>query len=255
MAVQDVIRQIMMYPLSEFDGRMKSKFWTTLPTVPSDTTGDEEVKWVAPDKFFDVLPQVLDDAPPLPVEEARYAQLRAILAAAAEDPKIKAVLAQAAPDKGKGGKYLIPPPGGPDVSAPGYIVKRSPTNQVWFATRGLDPKTAQDVLRKHRLYAWKDHINPPAMTIVPVNGKDWSSEQPRDLEYWQYLSDVLAPEPPEARDGFFYAMLLPLGIEIGKPFAPDERQKRILTQAAVFGDLLGRLTAYSKRIAGAVVWP
>jgi hypothetical protein len=164
---------------------------------------------------------------------------------------------QTGPDKGKGGKYLILPPGAKDVKAAGYIVKRSPTNQLWFATRGLasDPKDAEQTLRKHRLYARTGRGKPSTTTFAPVGGKDWSSNQPRDLKYWQYLSDVLAPEPPEARDGFFYAMMLPLGIQKGKPFNPTQQQKTILTDAAVLGDLLGRVTAYSKRVEGTVVYP
>jgi hypothetical protein len=97
-AVRTLTQQIMMYPLSEFDGKMKSRDWTSLPKVPSTTSGDEEVKWVTPETFFDVLPAVLDDAPPQPGEEARYAQLRAVLAAAEKDPKIKQALKQAALD-------------------------------------------------------------------------------------------------------------------------------------------------------------
>jgi hypothetical protein len=164
---------------------------------------------------------------------------------------------QTGPDKGNGAKYLIVPPGSPEVNAPGYIVKRSPTNQLWFATRGLalDPKEAVATLSKHRLYSWSDRANPPTTKIVPVGGKDWSSEQPRDIKYWQYLSDVLAPEPMEPRDGFLYAMLLPLGIQKGQPFKPTDAQKKVLTDAAVVGDLLGRATAYSKRIEGAAVYP
>ena len=164
---------------------------------------------------------------------------------------------QTGPDKGKGGKYLFLPPGGPEVNAPGYIVKRSPTNQLWFATRGLasDPKEAEAVVRKHRLYAWNDRAKPTQTNFVPVRGKVWSSEQPRDIKYWQYLADVLAPEPPEPRDGFFYAMMLPLGIQKGKPFYPSDSQKKILTEAAVVGDLMGRLTAYSKRVEGTTVYP
>jgi hypothetical protein len=54
------------------------------------------VKWVTSDTFFDVLPAALDDAPPQPGEEARYAEARAVLAAAAKDPKIKQALKQAA---------------------------------------------------------------------------------------------------------------------------------------------------------------
>jgi len=51
-------------------------------------------------------------------------------------------LGQTGPDKGAGGKYLILPPGGPEVVAPGYRIFRSPSNQVWFGTRGLAPDKA-----------------------------------------------------------------------------------------------------------------
>ena len=38
-----------------------------------------------PDRFVDELAAVLADAPPLPGEEARYAQVRAVLAAAKDN--------------------------------------------------------------------------------------------------------------------------------------------------------------------------
>jgi hypothetical protein len=96
--VQGVTQQVMMYPLSEFDGKMKSRDWSKLPKAASASTGDEEVKWVVPEKFFDILPLALIDAPALPGEEARYAEVQAVLAAAQKDPKIKAVLDKAAVD-------------------------------------------------------------------------------------------------------------------------------------------------------------
>ena len=97
-AIQAVLREIMMYPLANYDGSMKSKNWSTLPTLPSTSTGDEETKWVVPETFFDVLPAVLADAPPLPGEEARYAQAQAVLAAAQADPSLKDVMIAAATD-------------------------------------------------------------------------------------------------------------------------------------------------------------
>jgi hypothetical protein len=163
---------------------------------------------------------------------------------------------QTGPDKGQGGKYLILPPGGPDVVNSEFNVLRSRTNQIWFATRGLgeDPVAAEATVRKYKLYAYDERPSPPATKFIPVGDKKWSSEQPRDLKYFEYLHDVLEPEQPEERDRFFHGMLLPLGIEQGKPFKPDDRQKKVLTEAAVTGDLLGRLTAYSKRVEGTEVW-
>jgi hypothetical protein len=66
--------------------------------MPPPATGSEETKWVFPEKFVDQLPAVLADAPPLPGEEARYAQMLAVLAAANADSKLKTAMTQAAAD-------------------------------------------------------------------------------------------------------------------------------------------------------------
>lgn len=96
LAVQAPVSQIMMYRLADFDGKMKSKDWTKLPVFPSISQGDAEIRWVNPETFFDVLPAVMNDAPPLPGEEARYAQIRAVLDGAAKDSKLKDALTQVA---------------------------------------------------------------------------------------------------------------------------------------------------------------
>jgi hypothetical protein len=90
-AVQAVIAGINLYPLAKFDGKMTQRDWRTLPTFPSPTgdSGTGETRWVFPDTFFDQLPEVLKNAPPLPGEEARYAQILAVVAAAHKDPALK----------------------------------------------------------------------------------------------------------------------------------------------------------------------
>ena len=95
-AVQPVLRQIMMYPLSEYDGTMKSTDWSQIRRLPNPATGEEEVKWVKPETFVDELPAVLADAPPMPGEEARYAQVLAVLEAAKNDTKIRAAMTNGA---------------------------------------------------------------------------------------------------------------------------------------------------------------
>jgi hypothetical protein len=60
--------------------------------VPASASGEVESKWVFPEKFFDELPLVLADAPPLPGEEARYGQMQALLAAIKTNPALKAPL-------------------------------------------------------------------------------------------------------------------------------------------------------------------
>jgi len=95
-AVQPLISQIMSYPLSRFTGKMQTKDWSAIPKQAAGSGGAEETKWVLPEKFFDQLPMVLDNVKPLPGEEALYALLRSVLAAADNDPRLKETLKQAA---------------------------------------------------------------------------------------------------------------------------------------------------------------
>jgi len=97
-AVQSVINQVNIYPLAEFDGKMKIVEWAELPTIPAPPADASagETKWVVPEKFFDQLGQVLDTVPPLPGEEAMYAQFRALLDTAKQDPAIHQVLVDTA---------------------------------------------------------------------------------------------------------------------------------------------------------------
>jgi len=88
-AIQPVLQEIMMYPLDQFDGTMKSIDWKALKTVPAADSGESETQWVIPEKFFDVLPSALAEAPPLPGEEARYAQVLAVVDAAKADPALR----------------------------------------------------------------------------------------------------------------------------------------------------------------------
>jgi hypothetical protein len=97
-AIQGVLNGIAMYPLAEYAGRMKRMEWSKLPKVPGAPHGEEETRWVSPEKFFDELPAVLADAPPLPGEEARYAQVLAVLAAAKDNPEMKQAMIEAAKD-------------------------------------------------------------------------------------------------------------------------------------------------------------
>jgi hypothetical protein len=95
-AIQSVLPGIMMYPLAEFDGTMKTTDWANLKRVPAPPSGETETVWVPPEKFVEELPAVLADAPPLPGEEARYAQVLAVLDAAKNDPKIKQAMTEGA---------------------------------------------------------------------------------------------------------------------------------------------------------------
>jgi hypothetical protein len=88
--VQASLAGVMIYPLAEYDGKMKTIDWSNIPQLPPPPPSEEETQWVVPEKFADQLPIALSDAPPLPGEEARYAQVLAVVEAAKTDPKLKA---------------------------------------------------------------------------------------------------------------------------------------------------------------------
>ena len=96
-AIQAVIDRIVAYPLADFDGTMKTTDWSEAPAIPGPKSeGGGETAWVVPEKFFDQLGTVLDTVAPLPGEEALYAQYRALLDAAGQDPAVKQALVEAA---------------------------------------------------------------------------------------------------------------------------------------------------------------
>jgi hypothetical protein len=96
-AIQRVLNDVMVYPLTEFTGQMKSRDWSKSPSFPAPAgAGSGETKWVIPQNFFDQLPEVLESVPPLPGEEALYGLFKSMLDAAAKDPRIKADLTQIA---------------------------------------------------------------------------------------------------------------------------------------------------------------
>ena len=96
-AIQPLLSQIIFYPLSDFDGKMKTKDWSKLPHFPAPKSdGKGEHQWVPPETFFDELPAVMKSVPPLPGEEALYNWIGSVLDAAAKDPKIMQTLKETA---------------------------------------------------------------------------------------------------------------------------------------------------------------
>ena len=159
------------------------------------------------------------------------------------------------PDKGRGGKFLLLGPGQQVPEADGYFVVHSPTFQTVFFFRALDPDPVKVNSLKTgvQVYPFARRKNPaPTRYVTPTPDRPVIlSYQPRGLEYWKVLSEALANESVEDRDRFFMAMLRPLGIEPGKPFAPDERQTKLLTEATFVGEAMAKANAFDKRFAGA----
>ena len=95
-AALPAINGIVAYPLAEYSGESQACDWSKMRWLPNLASRGAASRGVSPDTFFDVLPEVLDDVPPLPGEEPLYARFRAMLAAAAADPAVAAEIRRAA---------------------------------------------------------------------------------------------------------------------------------------------------------------
>jgi hypothetical protein len=162
-------------------------------------------------------------------------------------------LQHAIPGTGAPGKYLVLGPGqnAPD-NVDGFIVRRSPTVNIFLGVRltDPDPESVKAALAQLRMYPYAQRDNPPKMEVLDAGTKAWSGLPPRGMAYWERLDDVIQSEPIEPRDIFYHAMLRPLGLEKGQPFKPDARQTRILTDAALVGEAMAKANTAERRFAG-----
>ena len=78
---------------------------------------------------------------------------------------------------------------------------------------------------------------------------EWNATAPRGLDYGRMLSAILNEEPVREIDKPWIAMVVPLGIEKGKPFNPDSRQKAIPLKGAAMGELMARNFQVNPRFA------
>ena len=152
-------------------------------------------------------------------------------------------------DQNQGGKYLILPPGSDMPDVKGYYMVRMPTQNVFVGIRSLDPDEERGMtwIRSLQLYPYAERENPPKTKFVDAESKKWSHMQPRGMAYWARLADIINNEVVQEHDRVMMAMLKPLGIEKGKPFNPNERQKKILAEAALVGEAMAKANTFDKR--------
>jgi hypothetical protein len=155
-------------------------------------------------------------------------------------------------DRGRGGKYLLLPPGYKGAVPEGYFVIRPSTFSVWVAWRSFlvdgDPKPGVEEVKKlTKIYPLRQASNPPKLTFVNMSGKPFNMVGPSGYQFWEMLHQVVQEEPTDEVDPTTLGMWAAVGIQKGKPFAPDARMKMILTEAAAVGDATARAIAYRMR--------
>ena len=81
---------------------------------------------------------------------------------------------------------------------------------------------------------------PPPMVFHDVSGKVMNTIPPNDFSYYEMLNEVVQQEPATALDPELMGSLAAIGIIKGKPFAPDDRMKKILTEALAVANATSR---------------
>jgi len=166
----------------------------------------------------------------------------------------------AGPDKGKGGKFLILPPGYKGEVPKGYHVAQSNTYGNWVVWRGFQvngsTKPAVDATEKQfRMYPLSKKNNPPKMNFVYMSGKFNNTIHRMDFGFWEEVNAQIQAEPTIGLDPEIRGLLASIGIEKGKEFQPDARMKKILTEAAKIGSVTARALTARPRDSRQYLYP
>jgi hypothetical protein len=169
-------------------------------------------------------------------------------------------MGNAGPDKGKGGRFLVLPPGYKGEIPPGYFVAHSSTYGVWLGSRGFlingDPKPAVESFKKYlRIYPLSQAANPPETKFVNASGMAFNTIHANNEKFYEEVNEIVQEEPTEAQDPELLGQLMAIGIAKGKPFAPDARMKKILTDAAAVGNATARAIDFSSRDQNVYFYP
>jgi hypothetical protein len=150
----------------------------------------------------------------------------------------------AGPDGGAGGKYLFLPPGYDGDEPDGYFTYRSPTYANWVVLRALG---GVPDMRKARIYPLAEAGAPPENEWLNIADVVVNTVHANDFGFYEELDELVQEEPVEALDPERAGQLAAIGIAKGAPFAPDERLRGILDEAARVAAGMARTLAYASR--------
>jgi hypothetical protein len=157
----------------------------------------------------------------------------------------------AGPDGGQGGKYLFLPPGYDGETPEGYFTYRCPTYSNWVVLRALGGVPA---MKQTKIYPLTEAEAPQDNEFVNVADQVFNTVHSNDFSFYEEVDELLQEEPIDALDAERAGQLAAIGLVAGQPFAPDERMRRILGQAAEIGAGIARTIAYEPRDPEAVLY-
>ncbi|VVE65346.1 signal peptide protein [Pandoraea captiosa] len=167
----------------------------------------------------------------------------------------------AGPDKGKGGKYLVVPPGYKgELPKSGYYIVKSETYGNLLVGRGFlkngsPAPTVASIKARLRIYPYAARNNPPKTNFVNSSGVPINTIHANDLSFYDEVNQIVQEEPAGAYGPDMTGVFRAIGIEKGKPFAPDARMKRILTDAVAVGNATARAFDFANRDPAARIYP
>jgi hypothetical protein len=164
------------------------------------------------------------------------------------------------PDKGKGGKFLaLPPDYKGDVPKTGYFVVRPKTYHCWAFVRASTAKgvdAAVKTIEEHfRVYPLAKEKNPPKTEFIRSTGLSYNTVSRNDFGFFEDLNQVIQEEPIDSLDPERRGLAASIGIVKGKPFKPDTRMKKLLTEAVAIGNATARAIVYQPRDKAAYIYP
>lgn len=156
------------------------------------------------------------------------------------------------PDRGAGGTYLIVPPGYDGERPDGWFVAETPSAVNLVILRGFlvdgKPDAAVQLFESGaRVYPFSTRENPPAMEWASASGVEVNTVHANDVSFYDEVAAVIAKEPIDLIDPETRGLLASIGITKDRPFAPDERLRKILIDAAAVGNGTARAMAFRSR--------
>lgn len=164
------------------------------------------------------------------------------------------------PDRGAGGTYLIVPPGYDGERPDGWFVAESPSAVNFLILRGFlvdgKPDAAVAMFTEGvKVYPLSERSDPPAMEWTSASGEEMNTVHANDFTFYEEVAHVIAKEPIGVIDAETRGLLASIGITKEAPFAPDERMRKILTDAVAVGNGTARALGFRPREDGFQIYP
>ena len=102
---------------------------------------------------------------------------------------------------------------------------------------------------------WQKKDNPPKMEFKNMSGVYYNTVFPNDFSFYETINQIIQEEPLDFLDPENRGVLAAIGIVKGKPFNPDERMKKLLTEAVAIGNAYARANTIEPRDPGHYYYP